>query len=205
MLNKHNLSIRRFAPKEESRWTLQGIQITPQYTVVTNGHYLVKVTTPKVKVEDYPLNARETLEGFKPSVDFKPFILPTDAAKEIEKAIPKHKLIPILNHAAIDGPRTDGNGSATITTTDLENTRVFTPHKIEGQFPNWEMVVPKDEPKVTFAVDASYLAKIADAAAKFSSHSNKRVKITIYGENTAIRFDVENHEQEMMALLMPVR
>src|SRR5271167_1770826 len=94
LVNKHNLALADFAAKEESRYTLHGIQITTEETVVTDGHVLARVTLPAVETKNFPI-----IEGFTPN-GFTGCLLPTEACKEIEKALPKKTKIPILANAA---------------------------------------------------------------------------------------------------------
>jgi hypothetical protein len=109
MLNKHNLNIARLAAKDESRYTLQGILVSPEHTTCTDGHQLTRVTTPKMDPQAYP-----EVEGGSPATKtWEPFILPRDAALAISKAIPKSSTVPILGNAAI-GEATNVNGHAQV-------------------------------------------------------------------------------------------
>lgn len=210
MLNKHNLSIAAFASKEASRYTLQGILVTPEATVATDGHRLVWVSgEPERESKDYP-----QVPGFAGASDsFKPFVLSRDAALAIAKVTPSKERIPILNHVAV---AEDGSAMAI---TDLERPQVFPVRKVEGQFPKYDLVVPKWE-DATFrvSVDASYLAEIAKAFAQFSSDRSHAVVLSFYKDKlvavegaeesiaqNSIRFDATNMGQGMTAVLMPIR
>ena len=69
-LNKHNLNIAKLAAKDESRYSLTGIRVSPDETICTDCHQLTPVTTPKVDVEQFPAK-----DGFKPTRKFEPFAL----------------------------------------------------------------------------------------------------------------------------------
>ncbi len=209
MLNKHNLSITQFATRDESRYSLAGILVTPKETVATNGFTLAKVTTPKgLKVENFPVTP-----GVKPSTTFKPFNLPLDAADTIRKAIPKKCSIPILDKVMIDGKATDAKPTdgtpdyAVLAVNDLENPQVFRPIKMSGQFPKWETVVPKrKDAKFAICLDARMLAKIAAWAAKFGDPRAPEIRIRFYGDTESVRFDARNDAgQEFTAILMSRR
>jgi hypothetical protein len=44
LLTKSELNLAKLCPKEESRYTLRGIAVNPQHTVVTDGSFLIAVT-----------------------------------------------------------------------------------------------------------------------------------------------------------------
>ena len=141
MLNKHNLNLAALASKEMSRFTLNGILVTPTETVETDGHQLCTVSMQKTDTEAVP---HPNGVDFAPAADWKPFILPAGEALDIAKAIPKKSTVPICQNAFI-GAKTDVNGTAQIAVTNLEQFRVFNPRKLEGNFPDWKRVIPKPE------------------------------------------------------------
>lgn len=210
MLNKHNLSIAAFASKEASRYMLHGILVTPEATVAMDGHRLVWVSgEPERESKDYP-----QVPGFAGASDaFKPFILKRDAALAIAKVTPSKESIPILNHVAV---AEDGSAMAV---TDLERPQVFPVRKVEGQYPQYEKVIPKwEDAAFRVSVDASYLAEIAKAFAGFSSDRCHTVTLSFYKDKlvavegaeesiaqNSIRFDATRNGQGMTAVLMPIR
>ena len=112
MLNRHNLNIAKLASKEESRFTLSAIRVTPVETVVTDGRVLVRVSNPTMPVEQFP-----ALPGATITDDFNPFNLPAAAALQLAKSFKKRCTIPVLGCAAVD----TGGELAHVVTTDLEN------------------------------------------------------------------------------------
>ena len=201
MLNKHNLAIAALATCEKSRYTLSGIQITPTETVVTDGHCLVRVSTPSADAANFP-----TTENFTPSDNFAPFLLAADAAKQIERAIPKRTIIPVLAHAAIDGANTNAGDVAMVMVTDLENHQIFSPRKQEGKFPDYKGYIPKAA-DATFVIhfDGVLLAKVLDMAGKFSSHPGNVITLRFTAPDSAVRIDAYNGttDQLMQAVVMP--
>ncbi len=208
MLNKHNLSITQFATRDEGRYSLACILVTPEATIATNGFTLARVTTPKLDVKSFPVTP-----GVKPSTTFRPFNLPLDAADTIRKAIPKKTTIPILGNVMIDGKATDAKPDdgtldcAVLAVNDLENPQVFRPRKEEGKFPAWEKVVPERKgAKAVFTLDARYLAKLAAWVAKFADPRSPQLCIRYYGELDGIRFDAHSPDgQEFVGVIMPMR
>lgn len=207
MLNKHNFEIARLAAKEPSRYTLTAIHVTPQATYETDGHQLIKVTTPKMSAKDFPV-----IEGAsEPTDDFEPFNLPAGAALEIAKAIPKRQSLPVLEHAAI-GSASNQNGHAEIQLTDLETPLVLRPNKQDGQFPDAERVIPdKDKAEVVIGFNAQLLRDVLSQFVKFTAGERSHcVAIRIYpadknGDRDGIRIDAATSDQEMTAVVMPHR
>ena len=205
MLNKYNFKVREFASKEQSRYTLQAIQVTREATVATDGHKLMWVSTPAVEAKDFPV-----VPGAPPATnEFDPFLLDSDTAKIIERALPRKDTYPVLLNAALGYEVRDNLASMpVVTVTDLQTPQSFRPRRVDGTFPNYEAVIPRGEVKVRFAVNAGYLAEIAKFAKDFTGDSQcHKVVVTVYDKHTAIRFDAHNSDtdQGMTALLMPLR
>lgn len=204
LLNRNNLAVRFAAAKEESRYTLRAILATEHETVATDGHVLVRVSVPELDANSFP-----AIDGFKPN-GFTHGLIPVDAAKEIENAIPKKTTLPILAHAAITSEHVPDSDRTVlkIAATDLDTPKVFTVREPEGQFPNWKNVWPDvdQKPAADICFDARLLAAVATAAAKFSDHRLCAIRLRVYGSNSAMRFDLVNDDgQEMNGLLMPCR
>jgi hypothetical protein len=108
------------------------------------------------------------VEGFDGGQeDFAPFLLDTESAKAISKALPRKTTIPVLQYAAVRTTmvqKTDENNqtsdtdkvkSVQICVTDLERPQVFRPHVPEGQFPNYAAVIPDFEKDVVFEINVN--------------------------------------------------
>ena len=134
LLTKHNLSVATLASKSESRFTLQGIYVTPQETVVTDGHLLVAVGTSALKADQFP-----TRQGTPAATDdWKPFILDAADAKRALVALPKKSTIPVLECAAV---LVEEGEMATIVSTDLERSTPLTVRRGSKQFPDYKRVI----------------------------------------------------------------
>ena len=197
MLNKHNLKVAEFVSNEKSRYTLDAILVTDKATVATNGHYLVWVSVPtQHKAKDFPVidHAPQVTD------EHPPFLLGREDAARILKALPRKQSIPILECAGVVVKGTQ----PIVEVTDLDCPQVFRPRPPEGKFPEWENVMPKEEPVAQFAVNAAYLAKLAKFAAEVNSDDT--VVISFWGADKPIRLECADRdsEQGMTALLMPV-
>lgn len=215
MLNRHNLAIAALASKEESRFTLNALHVTPDYTAETDGHQLVKVTRPKLAVSSssFPEIPGQPLA----TDDFKPFLLPAADARELAKSLPKKSTIPILQCAAIaqvEEPIGDGEETklrTTVMTTDLSSAKFVRPD-MPGNFPDIDRVIPNPN-KATFAIclDAAILKNLMAQVESFvtaQAAHGKRAPVRFYfqDDKAAIRFDCEGgDDQHMTGVLMPMR
>ena len=204
LLNKHNLAIADLASKDESRYTLTAIRVTPKWTATTNGHYLVTVTLPKLKDSQFP-----RIDGFNPTNGTTPpFLLHRDDALAIGKSIPRKQSIPVLETAAIGAT---ADGKIQVAVTDLDSPKLTVPRKMDGQFPNIDAVIPNGEKRtLRIGLDAAYLAKLAKSALA-TCDNGRRHEVTICCDfidaQSAVKMTATNPEteQEWMAVLMPKR
>ena len=95
IFNKTNFRIHSLAEKASGDYST-GIRVTPDFTEVTNGHYLVRVDAP------FKGKRKEALRDLPICGDFKPvekecrFVISADSAKEIERNTPNKEHIPVL-------------------------------------------------------------------------------------------------------------
>lgn len=207
LLNVNNLRLADLCQKEQSRYTLDAIQVTREETVVTNGFYLVRVTLPRVDgtypdVEGWPTDSGEWTEA----------LIPRATAIEALKNIPRKQKIPILNNAVVFK---DDDGRVRIGTKGLaaRNDRSGDLHKMvdgkqAGRFPDWKAVMPKGTPQFTITLDADLVARLAKNAAEFMADGRpKPLRLRFTTADGAVRMDcTPNHEgQQWTAILMPMR
>jgi len=197
LLNHHNLAVANLIDKQESRYTLNAMQVTEKETVVTNGHYLVRVDTPKQELASYP-----NVAGEPEATEVGSFLLGSDGALALAKVTPKKESIPILNHAKVG---VDADGNIRAVTTDLATTHPMTIRKVTGQFPQWEMLFKRTQPKMRIGLSAAYLEQLAKSA-KVYEQSNY-VELSIWSPQEAVRLDAFDSatNQHWTAILMPMR
>ena len=85
VINKFCLDLANLA--SDDRYYLNGIHFTSDFTEVTNGHYLVRITNPKIDPGDLPNGPN----GSKVYTEQIETIIPAETAKQIQKNIPKSK------------------------------------------------------------------------------------------------------------------
>lgn len=197
LLTKAELNLAKLASKEESRYALQGIAVQPTETVVTNGHYLVTVKHIGLSEENYPLTAGLEHKKLQNGPVSETVLVSTEAALGAVKALAKKTNIPVLATAALG---TDQS----LYVNNLDSVQSFK-HKMEGKFPTWQTIVPTKKPKAEIVLDADYLALLAKFVSDNREGDLPLVRLTVYDDNTAIRFDSPKGNQPIMALLMPVR
>ncbi len=205
MLNRNNLEIAALCSKEESRYALGGIYVEPGKTVVTDSHILVIVNMPEVETADFPLTP-----GLAPTEDFTPFILSRKDALDISREIPvpKRDAVSVLGCAAI-GAESNENSKAFIGVPSKDwgfvGPRVFHPDKQEGQFPNYQLVIPdKDKVKPTICFDLKVLIPALQQLAKVAGKDSPAYAIfRIEDATSAMRVDIKNDVQSAIAVVMP--
>jgi hypothetical protein len=228
LLNKHNLAVAKFASQEESRYAIRAVLITENETVATDGHMIARTTLPAIDAARFP-----EVPGFNVSREktVQPdTLLPVDAARAIEKSLPKKETIPVLNYAAISA---EGD-NIVVAVTDLAKPQVSTIRKVEGSFPNWQAVfgAPGETEKeyekrlerhqewppvftgylpvvADITIDAKLLKRLADYAVSFAGSKDgpQAVRLRVWTQNHALRFDMSNSDtgQECSGLIMPIR
>jgi len=197
LLTKAELNLAKLASKEESRYSLRGIAVQPKETVVTNGHYLVTVQHSGLSEENYPVTAGLEHKKLVDGKVSETVLVSSESALDAAKALNKKTSIPILATAALG---TDKN----LYVNNLDSVQSFK-HSMEGKFPVWQSIVPTGKPKAEIVLNANYLELLAKFIRENSTGAIPVVRLTIYGDKTAIRLDTPSGEQAIMALLMPVR
>lgn len=197
MLNKSNLQIADLASKEESRFSINGILVTPEETVATNGHILARVTMPKVD-GDFP-----DFPGCTRAEQFEPFVLDRKTAKEIARAIPIRPTLPILEHVLIGSE--GSNGTASLAVTDLELTRVFLTKKTTLPFPDYKKVFPKDSPEYVVAFNCDYLIAALKQVRGFIGNFTACAVMCFHGPQGPLVISAEKDGQRMDVMIMPMR
>jgi hypothetical protein len=206
LLNKANLAIAKLCPKDdgESQLVLTGILCTPDYTVMTDGHRLIKVSTTDASADRFP-----NFDDFKAANQWEPFILKRDDALAICVAIPKEQKEQSLwsvKHAAINELN-----PTELATNDLSTKHLFKTEHLAGKYPEFEKVIPEKGAAAFVApVNARYLMEMLKAVVD-SSPNFPLVELRFYrddaeGQGKAMRLDAKTaDQQEWIGVLMPMR
>ena len=197
LLNKHNLNIAKLALKKNSQFTLNEIQVTPDETVVTDGHLLMSVSTLPTPAAEFP---------HTDAVDkWKPFNLASDKALKAASELPNKPAVPVLACASVI-PIAD---KFAVVTTDLEVTRTW-PAQENSNFPDYKRVIPNpDTMPFVIGIDARKLhALLSQFIALKNAESTEAPATVVFrftNAHSAIRMDAHTDNQTMVGVLMPLR
>ena len=197
--NKNNFQIADLAPKENTHY-LNGIHVTNSYTEVTDGHYAVRVSTPKdgeKMVEEFPrLGNKKPVE----LLEEDDCVISSKFAKAVGDAIPKNQNKPVLENTVMVEFDKENIEFAV---TDLDVTRFLRGRKIDSKFPDIDTVIPTGEGKCVAGFNPDYLIKIMQ---QYKKMKIKTVRFDFYGENKPIKVTGKDLEgQECLSVLMAVK
>jgi len=183
---------------EDPRYSLNGALVEPDgSTVTTDGHYLYKYTPDNPgSGEEFP-NV-DGIETTGPALE--PFILSRDGAAALLKALPTKQSIPVLNLAALDTKQTNENGQAFFAVSDLETPQIIRTQKLLGKFPNYQAVMPKEEPAATVTLGVGLLKKLLT---ELSAMKATTVKVETFAEDKPVRLTATVSDGKVEAVLMP--
>ena len=189
LLNKANLDAIVASSTSSLRPVLNCLKITTEKTVATDSYILIEVTNPS----DLPEAPDVLQHNNHECLVYR---------KAIEKALKnqvKYKALPVLECWATS---VDGN-KCTITTTDLEVTQSVQSNISDGQFPNYEAVIPKGKPVATVGINANMLKRLLKY---FEDHAvGKHVLLEVYDDRTPLLLSAKTESgQFIRAICMPL-
>ena len=194
MLNKRNFEIAALCPKDNgfSKYALSGIRVTPDETVATSGHILIKIS------------------GCGPPEPFDPFILPASVALKVAAALPIGSKIPDLDEADIE--HVAGSAASISVRNQDTDYDVYSARPLEGQYPDTDHIIPAVEgAAVEMVFDLDILIPLLERVRIFHGKKSKQptriASFRFYKEpGAAQRIDAENAlGQKLTAVVMPRR
>jgi DNA polymerase III sliding clamp (beta) subunit (PCNA family) len=196
-INSANLKVGIAASTNELRRNIMGIHVTSGYTEATNGHIAARVTMPiQIEADDVPKQC--------PTLDkqhITPFIIPSSGVKSLKTF--KVKRFPSLNDTLfIDVEKTNLNGQAYFTATDLEQTSAPVITKIEGEYPELDRVMPSDEPTYRVGFNVDYLITLCTIAKTMSTENNNAVTIEGFSHRKEVIQGLVNSIESLMRVVM---
>ena len=131
-------------------------------------------------------------------------ILPADFIAKLGKSIPKIETLPILQHAALTAC---GNDQASFVTTDLETATDHMTRTIDGEFPEYEKLIPTGEPTARVCLSSDFILQAAKFLKDFYKDYRglKAVDISSYENNGPLLLAAETSEHSARVLIMPIR
>lgn len=208
LINKKSLDcISTFASTDPARYMLQGVHLEASGNLVATDGHILGILTPGDRLEekDFPAIGQST--GDVPAL--APCTLAIDGVKALAKAIPTKARLPIVKHALLDHTATNANGKAVFHVTDLDNPQVLNVAKMDGTYPNYVAVIPKDEPVYRIVFDAELLKRLAHAALTLGKDDKKTTAIelefTASGLTAMTATSTNQDGQTLTAVVMPYK
>ena len=190
------------AAKESTRYAMTGIRLELEegkYTAAaTNSKILAIVEGPSADYAELPPIAG--LESAPNSATSA--LIPAKDWKENLKPLAKNKKYkPILQNTAVvlsDHVTTFGR-------TDLDRQLVQSAKNVDGRFPPYKEIVPKQPCKTTVTLDAYLLATLAKTAAAFNNDDQNGIEIGITDSTKPVTIKTKNATgQVFTGLIMPM-
>ena len=208
MLNVLNMLPAAIATAEESRYNLDVIRVTPECTEATDGHQAMRVTTPSMKADDFV-----EIPGLTITDNFEPFLLDADFAQHLAKMVGRKKTIFPATECIGVGASADGQSVAfgLCVDKDLGKRQRFDTHKMQGQFPNVDLVIPKphEQPTQVVYLNGAMLGNLLLLLSRVAP-DDKSVELRFYAKGDGshlLAFEVanENTGQVATAVMMGMR
>ena len=210
LYNKNNLIIHQITSKDENRPELSSVLFKKDRSVATDSFKLIEVKNIGDEwqnlVNDYPILPDKS----KPLVNFpkKGIMVDGGSVKKALKNLNEVKSeLSILKNACIVNANNPDN--VKIVSTDLNRVDAVITKKVEGNYPNYEQVVPqnlKNYRKVL--VDIKQLKQLVDTLSQMELNSMPIIELYVADdENKPLVIKTKNDDlkQEITGLLMPVR
>jgi DNA polymerase III sliding clamp (beta) subunit (PCNA family) len=161
--------------------------------VATNGRILALVQGDSAADPlEYP-HVPELVEA-PPSQDQA--VIPASEWREAFRSVPRGKAVriePILGHVAVHL----GQQESLLATSDGERASVRQTRNVEGRYPNYEAVLPSDEPALTIVLDPDLLLALVKIARVFTIPDQSRI-------NKLLVVRAANGTQRFVGLQMPM-
>lgn len=208
LLSRSSLAVVAVASDELARPQLNGVHVAPDGTcTATDGHRLIRVGPVTADAADFPACGQGVV-----ALPAGGFILPSAAAREALKSIPKgrHYHFPILQHvklaelAAANGVP----GRGVLVATDLDTTKRTEFRPLEGPYPNCDAVIPKGEPVFRIGFNLALLAEVCATLGALSADRLCREGVLeFHGPLSPCVITVSSPEngQPVTALVMPLK
>lgn len=187
------------------RTTVTGLP-GPASAAATDGKILAMASWDEPNWKEYPVDGigfdPKPFEGFSVTID-------TKDCRELAKLPTKNVVKPILGNVAID-EQNNGLGETTAMATDLDTTREYKFKPIEGTFPDYRMVLPKDSPQATIKLDIRQLERAVKifkdtfGIRKNDSIAESGVELEIFSPDKPAKMTMAKNGLDVTVLAMPL-
>jgi len=184
IVNKKNLCVVKAVSKDETRYVLTGLCLDKEHTVATSGRMLAAVTYPKMEAAGI--------------AEVAPLIISRKHVIELNKLFDKKSALTVLKEGEV----------CTITLT-REKDKVdlqFIP--IEGQYPTWQHVLPKDPPEVIIPISPYLLGQICEMVLDFQRGDKgvplMHLEVWDYNSPIMVKASSADTGQDFIGVVMPM-
>lgn len=194
-ITKDIIKAAKFASTDKDRPILTAVKITDKGYAATDSYKLIMIKNKGADINDFPIvNNTEPVKEIS-----KPLLIP---AKDIlaKLKFPKNKNLSILEGGLLCN---ETDKLLSIATTDLETSNILQLHKVEGDFPEYQKIVPIDKPIASIKVNPTLLIECLEA---FTDEKENSVTIDLFGKyQPLIMTGADKTNDHIKALLMPKR
>ena len=189
--NKNNFSIASLAISGP----YEGLHITDDYTEVTNGHLLIRISSVETEKESLPIPP----SGSLPNEDSIDIVIPCSSAKKIHDTIPKLRYNERLE--IVWQGENSSKEYIEFLATDLEDWMPVISRKLSAQYPPTDKVFPEEKPQIETRVSVDYMKKMCEHLTKMGI---KEFDLNFYGNSKVLEMEASTVEgQKVTILLMP--
>jgi len=200
LLSKGHAVVTKAASTDETRYVLNGVYLEETEkglkATATDGCILATVEDidKAMGAEDFPVNVmpKDAENGAVAA------IVPTAAFNDIVKAVPKRVTLPVLERVAV----VMGKATSTMGVTDLQNPTIKVAQNIDGVYPKYEQIIPRDKPALAISFDPEYMLKVCQIAKSFGLRG---MKMEFTTPESPVKVSGKRDGQSLTIVLMPLR
>lgn len=191
MINQDVLNLNVFC--NETNTVLRYIKIEEKQSIAANGNLLGIVSNPTNNDADYPLcDGKETLkETYVSAKTAKNFKMLKSKNKRLENIV-------LLKKEGIAD-------AITLFNTNLDSAQSVDEVLDIQSYPEYQKIIPTEDPVITIDFDIRELKKMVDYLAKFDTREWPMAKLTLYGVDKAMKVEcVIPNTKQFTGLVMPL-
>lgn len=185
----------------DSRYAINCLKLEADNSLTaTNGHILARTTKPSVE-DDIP-----EIEGFQPEKDPHDLFIPLSLARRVMRDIPASRTLPVLNQAVMG--RVCDTERPALAVTDLDDSVVWPLKTTARNFPDWNVVLPKDEPESSCCLSIAVLEVLVKTLKQFheGGPDHAGIRLEVRGEDTQVVGRAHNNRgEDLLIVAMPVK
>jgi len=203
LLAKHH-DITTFASKDQNRYVLQSVHYNEKEKLLeaVSGRVLIRV--PVVEATE---DMKDPLPPVSVGAPARDCLIPIAPFKKALDNIPNGGSPESVKWMRLGVTGQESSTKVNLTTFDLETEQNIACKPIDGQFPNCNQVMPKDEPKLTITISAHLLKIVADYAAKYHRNAadNAGIKLEFIDDISPVKFSLPVGDTTAVGVIMPMR